>query len=322
MGIAHQIRNSFTKSFKATSALESENRWCLTGTPIQNSLDDLGSLLKFLRFEPFCQPRVFEDHIAKPLRRVAEPGSSKARHLRTLVQASCLRRTQTLLDLPDVTTMEVLVTPTAEEKARFTKILEQCHAQVDLMAGKDSCQKKPNVLFLTLLRIQQACNHGIAQINESNPKHVDRLDLPRTPRNRSRSPAADPTCDFCNVENEEDGILLGDLDCCPLCNRVLLEGNETSSPGTLSPSPSSPFRSGDVSPNPMNGLTFASSTLTHSLFDRGLAGKSSKLSAVVDNIKASSFDPSSQRYNSSSIATHSPLTNDEQCSVHQLEDHT
>ncbi|RMJ07062.1 hypothetical protein CDV36_013333 [Fusarium kuroshium] len=135
---AHQIRNQSTKFFKVAAALESETRWCLTGTPIQNSLDDLRSLLKFLRFEPFCHPRVFEEYIVKPLRQNPEPGSSTARNLRVLLKACCLRRTQAFLQLPTVTTKEVLVTPTVEEKARFTQILEQCRAEFDLMAGQET----------------------------------------------------------------------------------------------------------------------------------------------------------------------------------------
>ncbi|KAJ3460417.1 hypothetical protein MRS44_011284 [Fusarium solani] len=253
---AHQIRNPSTKFFKAVAALESEARWCLTGTPIQNSLDDLRSLLKFLRFEPFCQPRVLEEHIVRPMRKDPEPGSSTARNLRVLLKASCLRRTQALLQLPTVTAREVLVTPTVAEKARFTQILEQCRADFDLMAGKETCRKKPNVLFSAVMKLRQVCNHGISLINGSNPRLLDRLAVPGKARNRSRSPTADPTCEFCNVKAEEDGFPLGDLDCCPLCDRVLLERNDASTPRTLSPCPLSPFRSGEASPNRMDSPNF------------------------------------------------------------------
>jgi SNF2 family DNA or RNA helicase len=50
---AHNIKNKDTKQAQATYALKSENRWCLTGTPIQNKLEDLFSLLHFLKFAPF-----------------------------------------------------------------------------------------------------------------------------------------------------------------------------------------------------------------------------------------------------------------------------
>ena len=44
---AHCIKNWKSKRAEACSALNATNRWCLTGTPIHNNLDDLYSLLKF-----------------------------------------------------------------------------------------------------------------------------------------------------------------------------------------------------------------------------------------------------------------------------------
>ncbi|EEU43728.1 uncharacterized protein NECHADRAFT_106263 [Fusarium vanettenii 77-13-4] len=291
---AHQIRNPSTKLFKAAVALESEARWCLTGTPIQNSLDDLRSLLKFLRFEPFCQPKVLEEHIVRPMRKDPEPGSSTARNLRILLKTCCLRRTQTLLDLPSVTTREVLVKPTMAEKARFAQILEQCRAEFDLMASQDTCRKTPNVLFSAVVKLRQVCNHGIAQINGTGARGSDRLTVPRTLKKNSRPPSADPVCDFCCAQDEEDDILLGALDCCPLCGRVQSEGNDTSSPSTPSLRPCSPFASGGVSLNQMNAASFASGMPNHLLLDSELAGQSSKLSAVVDNIKSSGLEEDSK----------------------------
>ncbi|KAJ4195322.1 hypothetical protein NW759_016469 [Fusarium solani] len=202
---AHQIRNSSTKFFKAAAALESETRWCLTGTPIQNSLDDLRSLLKFLRFEPFCQTGVFEEHIIKPLRQDPEFESNTARNLRILLKASCLRRTQTLLNLPSVTTREVLVTPTAEEKARFGEILEQCRKEFDRMAGQETSRKKPNALFSAVMKLRRVCNHGAALIEDANPGRLDRLAVPAKRKRGSQSPSADTInrVDFVQVDGRD-----------------------------------------------------------------------------------------------------------------------
>ncbi|XDG06032.1 hypothetical protein ABKA04_005647 [Annulohypoxylon sp. FPYF3050] len=46
---AHEIRNRTTKQFQAIASISASHRWCLTGTPIQNSLDDLGALVSFLK---------------------------------------------------------------------------------------------------------------------------------------------------------------------------------------------------------------------------------------------------------------------------------
>jgi hypothetical protein len=45
---AHQIRNPKTRTHKACMLLRAERRWCLTGTPMQNSASDVGALLRFV----------------------------------------------------------------------------------------------------------------------------------------------------------------------------------------------------------------------------------------------------------------------------------
>lgn len=238
---------------------------------------------------------MLEEHIVRPLRRDPELGSSTARNLRILLKACCLRRTQILLDLPSVTTREVLVKPTVAEKAHFAQILEQCRAEFDLMASQDTNRKTSNVLFSAVVKLRQVCNHGITQINGTGTRGMDRLTVPRMPKKNSRSPSADPTCNFCCAQDEEDDILLRALDCCPLCGRVQAERNDTSSPCTPSLCPSSPSASGVVSPDQMNSASFASEISSHLPLDRELAGKSSKLAAVVDNIKSSSLEADSKR---------------------------
>ncbi|RVW54344.1 DNA repair protein RAD5A [Vitis vinifera] len=50
---AHTIKSSKSQISMAAAALIADRRWCLTGTPIQNNLEDIYSLLRFLRVEPW-----------------------------------------------------------------------------------------------------------------------------------------------------------------------------------------------------------------------------------------------------------------------------
>lgn len=56
---AHYIKTRSTSTAKAVFALTSLNKWCLTGTPLQNRVGELYSLVRFLRMDPhafyFCR---------------------------------------------------------------------------------------------------------------------------------------------------------------------------------------------------------------------------------------------------------------------------
>lgn len=88
---AHKIRNRSSKIFQAACEIPARNRWCLTGTPIQNSLDDFGSLLAFVGVLPFVTHDQFKFWISAPLHSSQQ---HSLRTLRKLVRATCLRRTK------------------------------------------------------------------------------------------------------------------------------------------------------------------------------------------------------------------------------------
>ena len=50
------------------SCIRSKSCWCLSGTRVQNRLDDLFSLFKFLKSQPTCDDTFWQRFIAKPLK--------------------------------------------------------------------------------------------------------------------------------------------------------------------------------------------------------------------------------------------------------------
>lgn len=60
---AQYIRNSSTNAAKHCCKLMANKRWCLSGTPVQNKIQDLYSLLKFLKCTPFDDPNVFNKYL-------------------------------------------------------------------------------------------------------------------------------------------------------------------------------------------------------------------------------------------------------------------
>jgi hypothetical protein len=256
--------------------------------------------LKFLRFEPFCQSNLFEQHIVKPFREDPQNGADPSRNLRIMLKVCCLRRTQARLDLPTSTIQKIDVTPTETEKSMFTGILDQCREDFDKMAGKEGSSKKSNILFSAIMKLRRVCNHGAIPISSSSSRQTNQLAVPKTKVKAPRSPSAEPACEFCD-EKAGNSDVVGGLDSCPICGRLQFEiSDESSSLAPLpqfTPSPTPCMMDMDTPEPPTTGPYRQSGN--------DLKQQSSKMSAVVNNIKMSCLDAGSKRYVSKKLITYS-----------------
>ena len=57
--------------------LQAGRRWCLSGTPIQNSVDDLYSIFRFLRYNPYCKREAFKAMLKDPLQEDPAKGAQR-----------------------------------------------------------------------------------------------------------------------------------------------------------------------------------------------------------------------------------------------------
>ena len=175
---AHTIKNRNAKATQACYALRSEYRWCLTGTPMQNNLDELQSLIKFLRIKPYDDLREWRDQIDRPMKQGR--GDVAIKRLRTYLKIFMKRRTKEILKKDGalnpggkptaagaVNTTGFKVTERkikkvfaefSPEERRFYQRLEQrTDASLEqMMSGEKVSYASALVL---LLRLRQACNH-------------------------------------------------------------------------------------------------------------------------------------------------------------------
>ncbi|KAF3843522.1 hypothetical protein F7725_002371 [Dissostichus mawsoni] len=87
----HSIKNPKVQTSMAVCQLRARARWAVTGTPIQNNLLDMYSLLKFLRCSPFDEFKLWKAQV--------DNGSNRGRErLNILTRTLLLRRTKTQLD--------------------------------------------------------------------------------------------------------------------------------------------------------------------------------------------------------------------------------
>ncbi|WKT53622.1 Helicase superfamily 1/2, ATP-binding domain [Fusarium oxysporum f. sp. vasinfectum] len=156
---AHDIRNRQTNQFRAVTRLSGKHRWCLTGTPIQNSLEDLGALVSFLKVPVLEKPSTFRKFITSP---IALSSNDGFRNLQTLLQTICIRRTKQLLGLPPPMpiTREVYLTP--PEWQEYDKIMQQAQQRVQEAVSGHTKNKINSIVLESLLKLRLFCNNGSA----------------------------------------------------------------------------------------------------------------------------------------------------------------
>ncbi|KPM36026.1 hypothetical protein AK830_g10539 [Neonectria ditissima] len=95
---AHYIHQPATNFHHACVNLTARSRWCLTGTPIQTKLEDLGALFIFLRVEEVCDMTRFRRYLIFPL--LQQQNAIAKERLVMLYDAFILARTRDILDMP------------------------------------------------------------------------------------------------------------------------------------------------------------------------------------------------------------------------------
>jgi hypothetical protein len=147
-----------TKQFKAIKEIDAYHRWCLTGTPIQNTLDDLGALVRFLRVPLMENPKTFHRCITSQAKSNA---MARFNGLRTLLECICLRRTRELLKLPEPQTKRHVVVMSASERDRYNEILVDGATRIKIaVSGKRKQSSISTTVLQSLLKLRLFCNNG------------------------------------------------------------------------------------------------------------------------------------------------------------------
>lgn len=174
---AHSIKNRNAKATKAACALDSEYRWCLTGTPMQNNLDELQSLIHFLRIKPYDDLNTWREQITKPMNNGR--GGLALRRLQVYLKAFMKRRTKDILKQDGALKsgkgkeaadgkgpgFKIVARTVEKVEAQFTEQEREFYSRLEsrtdrsleaMMAGNKMSYASALVL---LMRLRQACNH-------------------------------------------------------------------------------------------------------------------------------------------------------------------
>ncbi|EED23377.1 SNF2 family helicase/ATPase, putative [Talaromyces stipitatus ATCC 10500] len=176
---AHTIKNRNAKATQAACALNAQYRWCLTGTPLQNNLDELQSLIKFLRIKPFDELATWREQITQPLNNGR--GGLAIKRLQIFLKAFMKRRTKDVLKLNNnlkpgggnaeggsnqsSTGFQIVKREVVEVEAEFTpaevefynRLEQRTDRRLSQMMGGSKLDYASALVML--LRLRQACNH-------------------------------------------------------------------------------------------------------------------------------------------------------------------
>ncbi|KAF2017965.1 hypothetical protein BU24DRAFT_344795 [Aaosphaeria arxii CBS 175.79] len=170
---AHAIRNIRTKQSLGTCALAAQRRWAVTGTPVQNRLEDLGALFRFIRISPFNEPAGFNQFIIQPFKQ-ADPDIVPK--LQLLVSSITLRRlkSQGHVDIPEKTDI-IRRLEFSDDERRLHEWFEKDSArQVNAVTtgGKLGGNAYARILK-AILYLRLICAHGRDLLGEEALKLTD-----------------------------------------------------------------------------------------------------------------------------------------------------
>lgn len=152
---AHKIRNRKTKLFKAIQELPAHRRWCLTGTPIQNRLEDLGSLVAFLRLGELAHTSTFRTFVITPTLSEHNP---RFQNLQKVLGTICLRRTRENLGLPKPINDPRLIPFSASERRQYDDLYDHYRRQVQIAVSVNG--KFASTTLQSIHELRLFCNNG------------------------------------------------------------------------------------------------------------------------------------------------------------------
>ena len=163
---AQNIKNPAAQQTQAIYGLKSQKRIALTGTPVENKLSELWSILEFLNPGYLGGLKSFQTRFALPIERQSD--RKKAEMLRRLTQPFILRRLKTdqsiIKDLPDKIEMKVYCDLTEEQAALYQGYVQRQMAEIENSAGIHRNQ----LVLTTLVKLKQICNHPSHFLNDGS----------------------------------------------------------------------------------------------------------------------------------------------------------
>ncbi|RPH62793.1 MAG: DEAD/DEAH box helicase [Chloroflexi bacterium] len=161
---AQNIKNPDTKQTQVIRKLEAEFRIALTGTPVENRLSELWSIMHFLNPGYLGARKAFRENFALPIERYQDKAALE--QLKTLTTPFILRRVKTdprvISDLPEKVETKVYCALTEEQATLYEAVVQDVMKRIE---EEDGMQRRGLVLSM-LMQLKQICNHPVQYLHQ------------------------------------------------------------------------------------------------------------------------------------------------------------
>ncbi|MFI5934830.1 DEAD/DEAH box helicase [Actinoplanes sp. NPDC051494] len=154
---AQAIKNSGTRQAQAVRSIPARTRLALTGTPVENHLAELWSIMEFANPGLLGPAKRFRKRFQEPIEVRGDADATAA--LKRATGPFVLRRLKTdksiISDLPEKNEMKVWCSLTAEQATLYQAVVEDMMATIESTEG---IQRRGNVIA-AMTKLKQVCNH-------------------------------------------------------------------------------------------------------------------------------------------------------------------
>ena len=167
---AQNIKNADAATTLAAKRLQAPMRLALSGTPVENRLRELWSILDFVNPGMLSSVRAFESRFERPI--VSTPGGAAAAELRAVVRPFLLRRTkgEVLVDLPPKTEIERACVLAPAQKRLYDALALSLRESVERTIAEVGIERAGLNVLTALLRLRQmACEPRLVVPNTRTP---------------------------------------------------------------------------------------------------------------------------------------------------------
>jgi SNF2 family DNA or RNA helicase len=164
---AQAVKNSLSHAAKAVRRLTAGHRVALTGTPVENRLAELWSIMDFLNPGLLGSAELFRTRYAIPVERHGQ--TEPAERLRAITQPYVLRRLKTdttiIDDLPEKIEIKQYCQLTTEQASLYQSVIDDMMEKIENTRG---IERRGNVLA-AMTKLKQVCNHPAQLLHDRSP---------------------------------------------------------------------------------------------------------------------------------------------------------